>query len=84
MKSHIKKIIGKTIEKVVVAKGPRDPHQQVYLLFTDGTHFEIYGDWFTCANHIEHGNEQALRNLLEGYGRTEVIVHSERGHDRDA
>lgn len=85
MKSHIRKIIGKTIEKVIVAEDPqRNPREQVYLLFTDGTHFELYGDWLTCANHIEHGGEQAILSLLEHYGRSEVTVYSDRGENPDA
>lgn len=52
MKSYIQKIIGKTIEKIVVTEATRDPREQVYLLFSDGTHFEVFGDNISRANHI--------------------------------
>lgn len=82
MKSHIRKIISKTIETVIVTEDPqRNPREQVYLLFTDGTHFELYWEWFTCSNQIEHGGETELLSLFEHSDRTQVVVYSSIGSD---
>lgn len=77
MKPHIAKIIGKTIVNVVVAEADRNPKQQVYLVFTDGTHFELYGGWFTCANHIQPGDVTNLLDYMKNYERTKIRVFPE-------
>jgi hypothetical protein len=41
MKSYISQIIGKEIASVIVVEGDREPRQQVFLTFSDGTHFEL-------------------------------------------
>lgn len=77
MKHHISKVVGKTIVNVIVTEAIREPTQQVYLVFSDGTHFELYGNWFTCANHVEHGNVEAILKYLESYERTKIRVFPE-------
>ena len=55
MKDGIKEIVGKRISAVVVARkktGP--PPAQVFLVFDDNTHFEIYGS-FTGAGGLDKG-----------------------------
>ena len=43
IKNEIGLIVGKTISGVVVARNYWTPHAQIFLVFTDGTHHEIYG-----------------------------------------
>jgi hypothetical protein len=37
-------IVGKTISGVIVKEGDETPRSQVFLLFTDGTYYELYSD----------------------------------------
>ena len=72
MKDGFKSIIGKHIAAVVVAKSDRrDPRHQVFLVFPDGTRFELYGDHITCcsgvdkaagiAEYVESGGGEVMR-----------------------
>lgn len=42
MKEEIKDIVGKTIKGVVVRESDKAPQSQVFLVFTDGTYYELY------------------------------------------
>lgn len=56
MKDGIREIVGKTISGVVIAQNQeRSPRNQVFLTFSDGTYFEIWGDSFTCAGGVDRG-----------------------------
>ncbi len=68
MKDGFKQIIGKKIAKVLVAVNPRDPRNQMFLVFTDGTSFEIYGNEFNCAGGLDSGGEDAVRNYAAMFG----------------
>ena len=58
MKDGFREILGRQIAGVVVANGEqRAPGNQVFLLFTDGTHFEMYGKAFTCCAGIDRGHD---------------------------
>ena len=66
MKDGIRQIVGKTISGVVVKEADRLPRMQVYLLFTDGTYFEIYsgsGDmsWASC---LDVGSIERVREYM--------------------
>lgn len=39
---EIAQIIGKTITAVVTSENPVTPRQQVFLIFSDGTYYELY------------------------------------------
>ena len=75
MKTGLKDILGKRIAAVVVAENPsRDPRQQVFLVFPDGSCFEFHGREFTCnagldaAEGIERGVESAGGRIVRVYG----------------
>ena len=53
MKDGLKYLVGKPIVAVVVAKSPRPPHQQVFLVFPDGKCFEFYGENFSCCAGLD-------------------------------
>ncbi|MEO5676709.1 MAG: hypothetical protein ABIQ84_04110 [Usitatibacter sp.] len=60
MKSGLKDIVGKQIAAVVYAKGGRHyPTTHVFLVFTDGTHFEFYGPDFSCCAGLDQAERIA-------------------------
>lgn len=62
MKAGVADIVGKQITGVVVADNERPPRQQVFLLFSDGTSFEFYGDQFSCTGGLDrHDAADAIR-----------------------
>jgi len=50
MKDGITEILGKTITGLVVKERAGVPRSQVFLVFSDNTHFEFY-----CGNSVIHG-----------------------------
>jgi len=53
---------GKTISQVMIAEGPKRPRCQVFLLFTDGTFFEIYSDEEIKGTSIDVGGIDEVRS----------------------
>jgi len=41
LKAAVADIIGKTIKHIVVKEGDRQPRSQVFLVFTDGSYYEL-------------------------------------------
>src|SRR5690242_4019843 len=74
MKDGLREIIGKKIATVVVAQNDRDPRVQVFLVFSDGSNFEFYGEHFTCCAgldrtaDIERYVESANGRITKVYG----------------
>jgi hypothetical protein len=66
MKSSIAELIGKTITQVVVVENHSNPTQQLFLIFSDKTSMELYGDWIKCAGALDSGG---LPSVLEFIGR---------------
>ena len=66
MKWSILDIIGKEISQVVVVEREAYPDQQMFLIFSDGTSMEFYGEPFKCASNLETGG---LVSILEFLGR---------------
>jgi hypothetical protein len=53
VKDGLAKIIGRRIAGVVVARSPRGPKRQVFLVFEDGTRFEFWGENFSCCSDVD-------------------------------
>ena len=76
MKNGLRYVVDKRIAGVVVCESPRPPRQQVFLLFTDGTSFEMYGESFTCCSglddvaHIEGYVESNHGRMVAVYGQS--------------
>ena len=69
MKDGLKDIVGKTVSGVVVAANSHNhPHQQVFLVFPDGTYFEFYGEQFSCASGLNRGGLEKARSYAERGG----------------
>ena len=52
-------IIGKQITGIAVASNTRSPCHQLFIAFSDGTYFEIWGDSFICAGGVGSGGIEA-------------------------
>jgi hypothetical protein len=68
MKDGVREIIGKTIVSVVVAESARSPSTQMFLAFSDGTYFEIWGDTFTGAGGLDQGAAKDVIKYVESTG----------------
>jgi len=72
MKNGLKDIIGKQITTVVVAKSDLAPKQQVFLVFADGTRFELYGESFSCCSGLDRA--EGIEAYVEsGTGKIERV-----------
>lgn len=65
MKSGVGDIIGKSISQVVVAESSTRPKEQVFLIFSDGTYLELYGDSFNCAGGLNNGDVTDAKQYVE-------------------
>jgi hypothetical protein len=74
MKSYIEEIVGKTIAGVIVTEGEREPRQQVFLVFTDDTHFELYGQYFAFGKHRYPGGMDHIIKYAKGSGAKEIHI----------
>jgi hypothetical protein len=74
IKSGIEKIIGKTINAVVVTELTGPPHHQLFLVFTDGTNLEFYGDSIQCANDLGRQDVDGLVSYAKHNHATKIRV----------
>jgi hypothetical protein len=72
MKNGLKEIVGKQIASVVVASSDGGPKRQVFLVFTDGTRFELYGENFSCCSGLDRA-EGIERYVESGGGKIERV-----------
>ena len=76
MKDGLKDIVGKVIKEVVVGKNDqRDPANQVFLVFEDGTMFEVWGPLFSCAGGVDRGGVEEATDYIERAGGKVTQVH---------
>jgi hypothetical protein len=72
LKTGLKHIIGKEITAVVVASSDRAPKHQVFLVFADGTRFELHGESFSCCSGLDRA--EGIEAYVEsGAGRIERV-----------
>ena len=64
MFSQFECIIGKCIKGVVVKESDTPPKKQVFLVFTDETYYEFYGEDFTGAKGINKGGVKEVKNYM--------------------
>ena len=72
MRDAIRKIVGKRVAGVVVKEAGRSPRTQVFLVFSDGTFYELYGD-IAGAGGLDSGGIEAVRRYLQSEDRRIVI-----------
>jgi CheY-like chemotaxis protein len=74
MKPAMREIIGRTIDTIVVSEdnssGPRD---QIFLIFTDGTCYELYGDLRASGNVVVGDRDWAIKYAQNFEGRISVM-----------
>lgn len=74
MKNGLREIIGKTITDVVVAYNKhRDPANQVFLVFDDGTYFEFWGAQFNCNSGVDRGGMAAVTDYVERVHAAKIV-----------
>ena len=73
----LKKIVGKRISGLVVARGPSAPRQQVFLVFDDGTYYELYGPEFRGCKDVDRGKMPQIREYLRGRRDIQVLLDCE-------
>jgi hypothetical protein len=59
VKDTIAAIVGKRIIQVVTKKSDTSPKSQVYLVFDDGTHFELFSvdSYISCSSRVYPGGK---------------------------
>jgi hypothetical protein len=70
----LKRIMGKTIAAIVTREGAgAGPRRQFFLIFTDNTYQEFYGDmgWSTGSGS---GNVQTVQQYASRFGGNVVVV----------
>ena len=72
MKDAIRNIVGKRVAGVVVKEASRPPRTQVFLVFSDGTFYELYGD-IAGAGGVDRGGIDAVRSYLQSDDRRIVL-----------
>jgi len=84
MKNGLKDIIGKHITAVVVARSDRAPKQQVFLVFSDGTRFEFWGECFSCCSGLDRAEgieayvESATGKIERVYGDVRALAPADK------
>ena len=69
MKTGVKEIVGKQIAGVCVAKNEsHEPKHQLFLMFADGTHFEIYGNHVRVAGGVDQGGLSTVERYVDSAG----------------
>ncbi len=64
-RSSLPRVVGKTIAEVVVVQGT-SPRSQLFLLFTDGTYYELYSEAQIDGGTAVHPGDRAhVRKLSE-------------------
>ncbi len=76
MKEGLKEIVGKTVSAVAVADNEtQSPHHRVFLIFSDGTYFEFYGDQINCCSGVDSGDLSRACSEAEKCGATISAVY---------
>ena len=75
LKSEIlKQIVGKTIAGIVTHEGMgAGPRYQLFVIFTDTTYLEFYGDmgWPT---HLESGDVETVKQYASRFGGRVIVI----------
>jgi len=74
MKDGLRQILGKTIRAAVVAESSDSPGHQVFLIFTDDTYFEFYGDQFNCSSGIDLGGLHKVRDYVSRFPKAKITA----------
>lgn len=85
MKNALGHIVGKTITGVIVAENEDNrvqPRHHVFLVFSDDTYFEFFGQDFRCAGGVDPGGYASARLYAELRMNAKVIQEWGKGELR--
>lgn len=69
MKPEIREIIGRRIAAVYLLDGDSEPRQQLYLVFDDGTYYELYGPSIGTTAGVKRGIGRDIEAYAQSEGR---------------
>lgn len=69
-------VIGKRIKGLVVAQNPESPQCQVFLIFDDGTHYELFGSDLRGCKGVDRGGFDEVREHPRARAGTEILLES--------
>lgn len=70
----LKQIVGKTIAGIVIREGAgAGPRHQLFMIFTDDTYLEFYGDMGWSA-HLETGDVETVKQFASRFGGKVVVI----------
>ena len=78
MKSGLKDMIGRTVSGVVTAERPHSPKVLLFLTFTDGTFYEIYGDDIHSTSGVCSGGVTDAVTYANLFSPEKVETHTSR------
>ena len=71
----LKQIIGKSISGIVLTENTGSgPRYQIFVIFTDNTYLEFYGD-MSWATHLETGNIETVRQYAARFGGKVIVIN---------
>jgi hypothetical protein len=74
-KDALQNVIGKTIRSVVFRSGRNvNPEVQLFLVFEDGTYFELYGQEIDFARTLSKGNATEAINYASKFSSELFVV----------
>jgi len=69
-----KRVVGKRIRGVLVAADDRSNRSHVFLVFDDGTHYELYGKDICGRKHIDSGGLDEAKAYIANSKGIEILL----------
>jgi hypothetical protein len=67
-------VVGKRIHGVLVAEHPSTPRNQVFLVFDDGTYYELFGDTISGIKGIDPEGMDQVRSYAQKWKEVEITL----------
>lgn len=74
---EIATIIGKRIQGILVSEHKTDPWAQIFLVFDDGTFYELYGE-MSSTTRPERGGMGSALHYAEAFSKSEMAWYGDR------
>jgi hypothetical protein len=68
------KVIGKRIQGLIVARHLESPERQVFLIFDDATHYELFGSDLQGCKGIDPGGFNEIRDHIHSRPGVEILL----------
>lgn len=76
MKDGLRQVVGKTISGVLVADVANSSRRQVFLVFDDDTHFELWGHEIDGTGGVDPGGMDKVRSYAEKSRAAVVLMET--------